>query len=104
VALILSKHKVSRYMHVQRTVREAHEFKQARRGRPGLTHHSYDIEWKFDQAAINFDHKSDRIFPLLTNDRNLSPAEVLQAYKRTADYREALRAAQNCARNTTGIP
>ncbi len=88
VALILSKHKVSRYVHVQRTVREAHEFKQARRGRPGpdtayrkITHHSYDIEWKIDQAAIDFDHKSDGIFPLLTNDRNLSPAEVLQAYK-----------------------
>lgn len=88
VALILSKHKVSRYVHVQRTVREAHEFKQARRGRPGpdtayrkITHHSYDIEWKIDQAAIDFDHKSDGIFPLLTNDRNLAPAEVLQAYK-----------------------
>jgi transposase len=88
VALILSKHKVSRYVHVQRTVREAHEFKQARRGRPGpdtayrkITHHSYDIEWKIDQAAIDFDHQSDGIFPLLTNDRNLAPAEVLQAYK-----------------------
>jgi transposase len=69
-------------------VRETHELKQARRGRPGpdtayrkITRHSYDIEWRIDQKAVDFDRNSDGIFPLLTNDQNLSPAEVLQAYK-----------------------
>jgi transposase len=88
VALILNKHQVNRYVRVQRTVRETHEFKQAHPGRPSpdtayrkITHHSYDIEWKIDHQAVDFDQKSDGIFPLLTNDRNLSPAEVLQAYK-----------------------
>jgi hypothetical protein len=69
-------------------VRETHEFKQAHPGRPRpdtayrkITHHRYDIEWKIDHQAVDFDQKSDGIFPLLTNDRNLCPAEVLQAYK-----------------------
>jgi transposase len=88
VALILNRYQVSRYLRVQRPVRQTHEFKQTRRGRPGrdkayrkITHHSYDIEWKIDQAAIDFDHNNDGIFPLLTNDRNLSPAQVRHAYK-----------------------
>jgi transposase len=69
-------------------VRETHEFKQAHPGRPRpdtayrkITHHRYDIEWKIDHQAVDFDQKSDGIFPLLTNDRNLCPAEVLQADK-----------------------
>lgn len=46
-----------------------------------ITRRRYDIEWSTDQQAVAYDQKSDGIYPLLTNDRNLSPAQVLEAHK-----------------------
>jgi transposase len=40
------------------------------------------LEWKTDEEVIAYDHKSDGMYPLLTNDRQLSPREVLEAHKR----------------------
>ena len=69
-------------------MRQDHIFKQARRGRPGpntayrkITKRRFDIEWTIDQDAIAYDHKSDGMYPLISNDRNLSPAQVLEAHK-----------------------
>jgi transposase len=88
VKTILDQYGVARYLKVHRTVREEHLFKQTRRGRPGpdtayrkITKRRFDIEWATDEAAIAFDHKSDGMYPLMTNDRSLSSAEVLQAHK-----------------------
>jgi len=88
VKTILEKHHVAHYIKVERTVREHHIFKQARRGRPGrntsyrkLTKRRFDIEWTIDEESIAYDHKSDGMYPLITNDRNLSPAQVLEAHK-----------------------
>ena len=88
VKTILEKHHVARYLKVERVVREDHIYKQARRGRPGpstiyrkITKRRFDIEWTIDQNAIAYDHKSDGMYPLITNDRNLSPAQVLEAHK-----------------------
>ncbi len=88
VKMILDKHSVGRYIKVSRTVREAHLFRQTRRGRPGpdtayrkITKRRFDIEWTLDEEAIAYDHKSDGMYPLMTNDRTLSSAEVLQAHK-----------------------
>ena len=88
LAMILEQHHVGRYLKVKRTVREEHRYKQARRGRPGpdmayrrITRRRYDIEWSVDEAAISYDQKSDGMYPLLTNDRSLSPAQVLEAHK-----------------------
>jgi transposase len=85
---ILERYHVRRYLKVKRTVRHEHSFKQTRRGRPGpdtayrrLTRRRYDLEWTLDQAAVDYDQKSDGMYPLLTNDRKLSPLEVLQAHK-----------------------
>src|SRR5262245_46898964 len=79
---------VVRYIKVERTVREGHIYKQSRPGRPGpatafrkITRRRFDIEWRIDQDAIAYDHKSDGMYPLITNDRNLSPAQVLEAHK-----------------------
>src|SRR5215813_10759653 len=70
VKTILEKHHVARYMKVERTVREDHIYKQARRGRPGpstiyrkITKRRFDIEWMIDQHAIAYDHKSDGMYP-----------------------------------------
>ena len=88
VASLLDKHHVSRYLKVTRVVREEHLFKQTRRGRPGpetaykkIIKRRFDIEWITDEQAIAYDHKSDGMYPLMTNDRSLSPAQVLHAHK-----------------------
>jgi transposase len=88
VAAILEHYHVGRYVKVQRTVREEHAFKQTRRGRPGpdtayrkITRRRYDIDWTLDQAAVDYDKKSDGMYPLLSNDRSLSPAQILTAHK-----------------------
>jgi transposase len=88
VKTILEKHHVISYIKVERTVREHHIFKQARRGRPGpetkyrkIIKRRFDIEWTIDQEAIAYDHKSDGMYPLITNDRGMSPAQVLEAHK-----------------------
>ena len=88
VKLILDKHYVSRYLKVTRVVREEHLFKQSTRGRPGpnttyqkVTKKRFEIRWQVDAEAIAYDHKSDGMYPLMTNDRKLSAAEILQAHK-----------------------
>jgi transposase len=85
---ILKRHHVRRYLKVRRTVREEHRFRQMRRGRPSpqtpyrkLTRRWPDIEWSLDQDAIEYDRKSDGMYPLLTNDKALTPAQVLEAHK-----------------------
>ncbi|MFT4101015.1 MAG: IS1634 family transposase [Burkholderiaceae bacterium] len=85
---ILARHHAVRYLKVTRVVREEHIFRQVRRGRPGpdtayrkITKRRYDIEWALDTEAIAYDQKSDGMYPLMTNDRSLSPAQVLVAHK-----------------------
>jgi transposase len=88
VADLLEHYHVGRYLKVQRVVREEHSFKQTKRGRPGphtayrkITRRRFDIAWTIDQAAVAYDEKSDGMYPLLTNDRNLTPAQILDAHK-----------------------
>jgi len=88
VAEILDHYHVVRYLKVTRVVREEHVYRQARRGRPGpdtayrkITKRRFDIEWTLDHDTIAYDQKSDGMYPLITNDRSLSPAQVLAAHK-----------------------
>jgi len=85
---ILEQYRVTRYVKVTRMQREHSVFKQQRRGRPSkdtayrkLTKYRVDIEWCIDQAIVAYDQRSDGTYPLLTNDRSLSPAQVLAAHK-----------------------
>ena len=88
VAQLLEHLHVTRYLKVSRVVREQHNFKQSHRGRPGpttayrkVTRRRYDIEWIVDEQAVAYDRKTDGMYPLMTNDRKLSPAQVLTAHK-----------------------
>ena len=88
LAQILEHYHVSRYLKVRRSVREEHRYKQNQRGRPGpntvyrkITRRRYDLEWTLDEGAIAYDQKGDGMYPLITNDRSLSPAQVLEAHK-----------------------
>jgi transposase len=85
---LVAQHKVGRYLQVRRLQREEHRFRQWRRGRPGpqttyrkLTRRRWDVEWSLDEATLAYDRKSDGMYPLLTNDRTLTPAQVLEAHK-----------------------
>jgi transposase len=40
------------------------------------------LHWKLDEDALAYDRKSDGMYPLLTNDRELFPRQVLEAHKR----------------------
>jgi hypothetical protein len=88
VAVILESGHVGRYIKVRRTIREIDRFKQSTRGRPGartvyhkVTKRRYDIEWTVDEHTVAYDQKSDGMYPLITNDRQLTPLQVLEAHK-----------------------
>jgi transposase len=88
VAAILAQHKVVRYLKVMVGTVESFTFKQAKRGRPGpntafvrKAKKSWHLTWELDQAAVDYDRKSDGMYPLLTNDRTLTDTQVLEAHK-----------------------
>lgn len=88
VAEILAQRKAARYLKVEVSAAERHTFKQAHRGRPGpdttyvrKTRRTWRLRWQLDQAAVDYDRKSDGMYPLLTNDHTLTDAQVLEAHK-----------------------
>jgi transposase len=85
---ILSTYQVTGYLRVRKTAHQEHSYQQQTPGRPGpntsfrrVTHRRFDIDWEIDEETIAYDRKSDGMYPLLTNDRSLTPAQVLQAHK-----------------------
>jgi transposase len=69
--------------------REDVKYRQAQPGRPSEhtkykkeTRPRYHLTWELDVAAFADAEREDGIFPLLTNDRQLTAEEVLRAYKR----------------------
>jgi transposase len=88
IADIVAEHQVGRFLKVRRRMRQEHEFKQTRRGRPGpdtvyrkITHRRFDVEWTVDEKAVAYAQKSDGMYPLMSNDRGLTAAQVLEAHK-----------------------
>jgi transposase len=88
VERILARRRVARYLRVDVGQEAEHEFRQEHRGRPGPdtryrrhTRQRWKLSWKLDEAAVAYDRKSDGMYPLLTNDRSLTPAQVLAAHK-----------------------
>lgn len=86
---ILERHHAKRYLRVSLKQVEEHSFRQERRGRPGPEtkyvreeKKRFSLTWALDEEAIAYDHASDGMYPLLTNDRSLSAAEVFRAHKR----------------------
>ena len=86
---IVSRLKVGRYLHGEIWQEEMHSFRQEERGRPGPktryrreVKHRPRVRWTIDQASVQYDEKSDGMYPLLTNDDTLTPAQVLEAHKR----------------------
>jgi transposase len=86
---LLGECQVESLIQVQIEEREDATYRQARPGRPGKdteykkeTRPRYHLTWNLDPAAFEQAEQEDGIFPLLTNDRQLTAEEVLRAYKR----------------------
>ncbi|MEO9220869.1 MAG: IS1634 family transposase [Mycobacteriaceae bacterium] len=84
----LARAGATRWIHATITETTQETFRQEKRGRPGTdtryrritrTHHA--IDWHPNDEAITYDAASDGCFPLITNDRTLSDAQVLEAYR-----------------------
>lgn len=72
------------------TVVEQHEerFRQEKRGRPGndtryrrIARTRHRLTWHVDEDQVAYDAASDGCFPLITNDKTMTGAELLTAYK-----------------------
>lgn len=88
VTTILSHYEVMDYVQVRITEQQQETYRQRRRGRPGpdteyvkTVRHRLDLEYTLDAAALARTRQTDGIFPLVTNDLQLTPLAVLQAYK-----------------------
>ncbi len=86
---IVRRCEVGRYLTTEVAQVEQHAFRQTKRGRPGpsttyvrKTTRRWTVTWTIAQDAVDYDRKSDGMYPLLTNDRKLSDAEVFAAHKR----------------------
>lgn len=71
---------------------EEESFLQETKGRPGpgtryrrQVKHRFKLVFDLDHVKLDDAMRQDGVFPLVTNDRALSPKEVLDAYKRQAD-------------------
>jgi transposase len=89
VAKILDETGVRRWLHVGIQEWRQEEYRQAAPGRPGkdtkyVKHElaSFDLEWEIDAQALARDQAGDGVFPLITNVREFTALETLQAYKR----------------------
>lgn len=86
---ILAKRTVGEFIRVDVIQEEEVKLKQKTPGRR-TTNTQYtrevklrfDLHWIVDSERLERARRGDGVFPLITNDRDLSPEEVLRAYKR----------------------
>ena len=87
-AAALERIGAARWIDVTVDERVEQRFRQEKRGRPGTetryrkitrTHHR--IRYSIDEARVARDAASDGCYPLISNDRDLTGAELLAAYK-----------------------
>ena len=89
VQQILTQREVESLLLVEITERQQETFHQEGRGRPSEqtkyrreVTSRWEIRWHVDQQSWRAAQADDGLFPLLTNERSLTPREVLEAYKR----------------------
>jgi len=101
VGEILGRLRVVAYLKVEIWTEELHQYRQTRKGRPGKdtqyrrkTRRRLRLRWETNQAHIDYDKKSDGMYPLLTNDRSLTPTQVLEAHKRQPNIEKRFQQAK----------
>ena len=85
---ILADEQVEGLLRIQLDREVEEEYRQVGPGRPGpnteyrrIEHSRYRIRFEEDSAALLREARCDGLFPLLTNDKHLSPQEALLKYK-----------------------
>ena len=85
---VLTKARATRWINVLAEEHVEPAYRKEGRGRPGpdsryrrIDTRHYTISWHIDADAVAFDAASDGAFPLITNDRDMTPAGLLAAYK-----------------------
>ena len=88
LANALDKTGATRYFATHVDEVSADDFRQAQKGRPGpntryakTTKMRFALSFAVRTDTVSADAKSDGMFPLITNDRVMTPADVLDAYK-----------------------
>ncbi len=99
---ILGEHHVEAFLVVELYPAEQHHFRQAARGRPGpntryvrKARKFWQLRWSLDEDAITYARNTDGMYPLLTNDRSLSNAQVFEAHKRQPSIEKRFAQAKN---------
>ena len=89
VEKILDKRSAGEFIKVEVIQEEEIKLKQATPGRRSAkTKYTrevklrFDLHWSIDTELLEQARRGDGVFPLITNDRNLTAEEVLRAYKR----------------------
>jgi len=98
VGEILGRLCVVNYLKAEIWTEEIHRFRQDRKGRPDKymryrreTTRRLRVRWAVDQVRIDYDEKSDGMYPLLTNDRSLTAQQVLEAHKQQPDIEKRFK-------------
>ena len=86
---ILNKYDVESLLPVDVLEQNKPTYRQASKGRPGKdtkyvkkVKKQFDISWSVDPVRVAEAEALDGIFPLITNDKQMTAEEVLRAYKR----------------------
>lgn len=84
----LTRTGATRWISVQVTESHSERYRQEKRGRPGpdtryrkITRTHYRITFSINETQVAHDAASDGMFPLVSNDKDLTGAELLAAYK-----------------------
>lgn len=85
---ILRETHAERWITVEVRTVEEHRYRQAKSGRPSentayvrKTQERPQLHWKSNAEMLQYDDRTDGIFPLVTNDEAMSLRDVLVAYK-----------------------
>lgn len=86
---ILSSRQVESLLQIEIISHQEESFRKEGPGRPSRdskyrreVKQRFDVTWRVDDVAWRAARFDDGVFPLLTNDRSLTPRELLEAYKR----------------------
>ncbi len=89
VDAILTQGEVIDWVRVQIEEEKQATYKQSQPGRPSSqtkyqkeTRTRFQLTWELDPAALAVAERDDGVFPLLSNDRQLTAEQVLREYKR----------------------
>jgi len=98
---IISRLHIRAYLRAWVVEESEDRFRQETPGRPGKDtryrrerRKRLSLVYEIDEEAIAYDKNSDGMYPLLTNDRKLTPTEVLEAHKRQPEIEKRFEQAK----------